>query len=391
MQKLSLYGLVLLFAIGVTGYYSCTKVNGINNNTVIETPYALYFTDTAGTLYCTNDGKTSKQVFPADGYAPRALCVANNNIIMVKSNLYLSINNGVNFNHGYDSISTYPFTACSGLLEDLNQSMIINIPSWNETFVATNANTGNNYLGVSFNLYAGGVAGYWWIDAPDSVGAIGNYGAFPITMTSFALLKNGVLCGYDGIHNRNFYRTKTTLWNECTAVADSVDYGAIGRPTNHSGIILPHVDMLYGGTDSSARYTYGEYNNRLIAIDNKNCNNVGAYYSDDTGRTWTAYQGLPNKPVLCVCSPFEQVCLVGTQQAGVYMLNTNTNTFLPSNNGLASNLTVRNIAYKTNIYKNGNNINNNFVYIATNQGIYMSIDNGNNWTLAFAGNYVNVY
>ena len=73
------------------------------------------------------------------------------------------------------------------------------------------------------------------------------------------------------------------------------------------------------------------------------------------------------------------------------MLNTNTNTFLPSNNGLASNLTVRNIAYKTNIYKNGNNINNNFVYIATNQGIYMSIDNGNNWTLAFAGNYVNVY
>ena len=389
MQKLSLYGLVLLFVLGVTGYYSCTKINGINNNTVIETPYALYFTDTAGTLYCTNDGKTSKQIFPADGFTPRALCVINNNILMVKNNLYISTNNGVNFNHAFDSVSSYPFSACNGLQLNLNQSMIIDIPGWNEAFITTNSPDAANYLGVSFSLYQGGIASSWWLDIPDTMGAIGNYGAFPIRMTSFTLLTNGVLCGYDAVNNRNFYRTQTTLWNECTAVLDSAVYGAIGLPSNHSGIILPHRDMLYGGTDTAAFYSYGHYNSRLIAIDNKNCNTAGAYYSDDTGRNWMPYAGLPNRPILCVCSPFEEKCFVGTDSAGLYLLNNNTNTFYANNNGLGTNTVVRNIAFKSITYKNGNTA--KYIYLATNQGIYISSDEGNNFTLAFAGNYTTVY
>jgi len=203
-----------------------------------------------------------------------------------------------------------------------------------------------------------------------------------------------VLCGYDANTNRNFYRTKTTLWSECTANPDSANWPNIGNPFNRSGIPLPHHQVFLSpvvvDSDLTAHYSLGHINNRLIAIDNKNCNANGAYYSDDSGRNWTQYQGLPNKPLLCVSSPFDGISLIGTDSAGLYVLNTNTNVWQQQNtNGLGRNLIVRNIAFKENLFKNGTV--QKYVYLATNVGIYQSIDGGNNWTLTIPGNFVAVY
>ncbi len=425
MHKKPLITTLALLAAFAAGLYSCTKkISGISNNQVIETPFSLFFADTSGALYSSNDGlKIRKTLFKADGYPSKAICVDGNNILWAKNNLYISTNNGVNFNQAYDSLSSiatlpylqdgtggppvipyipYPMYACNGLQVELNQSMIINIPSWNESFTCSNANAYNNYMGVVFSLNYGGVIGSWWFDNVDTLGNIGFYGpTSTITMTSYTYLeKMDVLCGYDGIHNRNFYRTQNTLWNETTANPDT--FGSpvptpetFGAPGRFSGIRLPHNNRMYNlsnyGTiaDTSAFYSYGHYNNRLIAIDQKGCNGSGAYYSDDTGKNWFQYQGLPAKPLLCINSPFEEICLIGTDSAGLWALNTNTGTWQQNNHGLATNLVVRGIAFKKNVYKDATE--KKYIFLATNKGIYMSSDMGSNWTMTIPGNFVSIY
>jgi hypothetical protein len=312
---------------------------------------------------------------------------------LVKNNLYISTNNGVNFNHSYDSAGGSPHFACNGFPFDLNQSMIIDIPSWNYVYVVNRDADPNNYMGLSYNLYGGGQGG-WALDIPDSLGAIGNYGPlFPIQVTSLTLMTNGILAGYDAYHNRCFYRTKNSLWNECTANPDTVDWPGIGLPANHSGNQLPHHGFYEPtGTiiDTTAWYSYGHYNDQLIAIDQKNCHDSGAYYSNDTGRNWTVMTGLPyGVPLLCIESPFEEICLVGTAGAGLYILNNNTRAWQANNNGLFKNLIVRSIVAKQMMYKNGKI--QKYIFLATNAGIYQSIDGGNNWTLTIPGNFTAIY
>ena len=390
---------MLLLAAIWAGFYSCKKsISGISNNQVVETPFSLYFSDSSGGLYSSNDGKNIRQtLFKADGYPSKAICVAGDNILWAKSSLLISTNNGTNFNHSFDSLGSYPGFACNGFPIDLNQSMMIEIAAWNRVYIVSDSvdELSPNYLGIRFSLYQG-TQGLWYTDGrPDTMGGFGNYGPepFTVTITSFTQLTNGILCGYDARHNRNCYLTSTNvLWRECTANPDAATnpgLAGIGNNFNKSGVPLPHCDANATPVDTAARYSYGHFNNRLIAIDNKNCNKNGAYYSDDTGRNWTQYAGLPGVPLLCVASPFEEVSLIGTAGAGLYMLNNNTGAWQVNNNGLGTNLIVHNIAFKENIYKDGSI--QKYVFLATNNGIYMSTDMGTNWTQTIPGNFVTIY
>ncbi len=397
MQKSYLYCKLVLIAAVVTGFYGCKRVNGINNNTVIETPYSLYFSDTSGILYNSNDGINRVTIFPADGSPSRAICISGNNILWAKKLLLYSLNNGKAFNHAFDSLQSITRTACNGLLLNHNQSMIIDIPDWNRVFTVTgvvhNPPGGvYDYLGVEYSNNHG-VPGSWACDG--SYDTNGRVGYMPVNMISYTRLSNGVLAGLalnrnlnssgvlDTIHFRNFYKTCPAYddyncrWFETTG-------SGIGAPGDTTGVPLPpnRTDTMPGF------FTLGHYNNRLIAIDQM-CYN-GAWYSDDTGRTWSKYPGLPaNIPLLCIASPFEQVCLIGTYGAGLYILNVNTQSFQQNNNGLGKNLIVRSIAFKENIYKNG--VKKRYIYLATSNGIYQSSDDGINWVMTIPGNYVSVY
>ena len=69
MRKSSLYLMAGLSIAIIISLYSCTKkFDGVNNDMVVETPYSLYFSDTAGALYNTNDGKTVKVLVKPDGF-----------------------------------------------------------------------------------------------------------------------------------------------------------------------------------------------------------------------------------------------------------------------------------------------------------------------------------
>ncbi len=396
MRKFPLYCTTGLLVLFIAGLYSCKKVNEVNNGQVIETPYSLYYSDTSGALFNTTDGiNILKLVFPPDGFPCRAICVAGNNILWAKTNLYISTNNGQNFNHAYDSLTSDPDLTCNNSMIDLNQTMIIDIPSWGRVYTMSNASPGDvnsfNYMGLVHNDKSG-TRGNWYLDVYYDTDRVG---IMPVSMMSLTQLANGILCGlaYDPStgdagtgYKRNFYKTcaddPTCRWKECTSNPDGI--GTLPS-FNSTGVPLPPYSA---SAYPSSYFTLGHFNNRLYAIDSK-CNN-GAWYSDDTGKNWTQCMGLPaNVPLRCIASPYDQTCLIGTDSFGLYMLNLNTNTFELNNNGLGSHLKVRSIAFKENIYKN--NTAQQYVYIATDQGIYQSTDAGHNWVKTIPGNFVAVY
>lgn len=382
MQRLSLnfiLGLAALVSLSVT---SCTRINGINNNQVVEVPYSLYFADSAGALYNSNNGKNIKTIVQADGRPSRAISVSGNHILWAKNTLYVSVNNGVNFNRAYDSLNRINWKAVTGFPVELNQSMLINVKEWGTDFATSADPSPANYLGIVYSLNVGGIAGSWWLSGqPDTTGEFGLYGpSCPFTATSFTFLPSGTLCCYDAVHNRNAFKRPDILWKEST-----------GNPTGLSGVggsDQTGTPLPVGTTAAdSSKFTYGHYNDRLVAVDTRGMR--GAWYSDDKGRNWSKYGGIPaNTPLLCVCSPFEEVCLVGST-SGLYRLNVNTGNFEQNNKGLGTNLIIRSITFKQDVFKNGEK--KRYVYLASNQGIYQSTDMGASWVKTVPGNFVAVY
>lgn len=395
MQQISLfknpylYSLVLLFAV-FAGIYGCTKKsNGIDNNQIVETPYSLFFSDTAGAVYASNDGKAYKNIFQADGYPCKALCSQFNNLFIIKKKLYVSTDNGKNFSMGDSLISNYTATDCNGITVGQNQSMIINVPSWSRVYVSsTDTSSGVNYLGQALSISGGSLGSWTNFDARYDT-FTGGVGDLPVNMISYTRLKCGTVCGLAldpsvlGTPYRNFYKNDTPQykdpWEEVTAYTPGV------APTrNITGTPLP--SFTTSGIKSSF-FTLGHYNNRLIAID-AICN-YGAYYSDDTGRTWVQYPGIPTgTSLLSICSPFDESCMIGSS-SGLYVLNNNTGIFQINNNGLTAGIRINGITYKENIYKSGSL--QKVIFLATNKGIYQSTDGGNNWIMTIPGNYTCIY
>jgi hypothetical protein len=406
MKKLSLYFTVGLITLAAISIYSCKKISAINNNTVVETPYSLYFSDTSGTLFVSTDGSNHTVVFSPDGKPCRSLVTSLENILWAKDSLYYSTNNGVNFNHSYDSLFWYSAaTVVPNLPVYLNQSMMINIPTWGNNgrvyaasgapaMVLSDGSTSLNYMGLVYSDNNGSIGSWNFENSWDTSSGVGQAGILPVNIYSFTQLKNGTLCAIafeaPGTrlpttpywYERNFCKTGLTQqWQETTANPD----GIATLPTGNSGgnPLPPHAS-----NPTTSFFTLGHYNNRLIAIDNLGAN--GAWYSDDNGTTWAQYSGLPaGRPLLCQSSPFEAVALIGTDSAGLYILNINTGLWQQNNNGLASNLIVRNIAAKETVYKDGTV--KKYVFLATNKGIFQSVDGGVNWVLTIPGNYVTIY
>lgn len=358
MQKRSLY--FLLLTLMIAGLYSCAKKsNTINNGQVIATPYALFFTDTAGAVYSSNDGKTiARTAFAADGYPGRAIATSNNNLLVVKPSLYVNVNNSINFNLGNNTLSQFLHLCANGEVRGLDQTMICDVPAWNHVYVASSDPSGQNYFGIAWSSLDGIVNSWFPEDYYDTINIVPSH----FRVNSFTVLKNGTLIAHD-TNNNIFYRTNiASRWEESA----------------------PAVSPL----PATGYFSIGHLNNQLIAIDTKGYN--GAYYSNDMGVNWYAYSGLPvGRPLLAISSPFEQLCFVGTDSAGLYVLNPGTNVFQQANAGLSSTMVINGISFKENVFKNGTI--QQYLYLATNKGIFQSSDMGNNWVKTIPGNFVTIY
>lgn len=342
MRNSKVYLLPLLLFTAITGTLvgsGCRKENGIDNNSVIRTPYGVYFSDRLGALYGTNDGKTYKSVFPTDGYTSRTtLCTSGENILWVKKNLHLSEDNGLNFNQ--PKVNSAYITPPTGLRWN---SIMLDVPRFG-TVYAANANSGTGVASSRDN----GVT--WSDDAPLFSG---------VTIQSFTQTKNGNVYAIDNTGGLIYEKTaQLSPWTQVTVAAP-----------------LP-----------AGSYQLSHFNNALVAADATGAN--GIWYSNNGGQNWDQYVGMPtNQEIFSVNAPFDQVLLAGCDSAGVFRLN--GNSFVPSNNGLTPFTKVYGIVGKQDMYKNDKVI--QYVYIATSNGLFRSEDLGQNWTLVRAGDYRAIY
>ena len=341
MRSGKLYSLHTILLTVVTGSLigtACRKENGIVNNNVIRTPYGVYFSDRLGAMYNTNDGKTFRVIFPTDGYNARAITTSGTNILWIKNNLHVSADNGLNFN---------PARKNAGLITPAPtanwQSMILDVPSHGSVYMAA-SNVGSTANGVAVSQ-DNGVS--WQDDVPFADGVTG------LSMQSFTQLKNGELYAMDNNGPQLFVKKlQTDAFKQVTMVVPP----------------------------PAGRYYLSHFNNALIAVDQTGAG--GIYYSNDGGLNWTTYAGTyNNQEVFSVVAPLDQVLLAGTDSAGILRLV--GDSFQPSNNGLQPFTKVYGIVGKQDTYKN--DAIRQYIYIATNNGVFRSEDLGQNWTLVRPG------
>lgn len=336
VYHLAMVALVALVAQG------CNKKNGIENETILKKPYSLYAGDAKGSLHLINSSDSGTVIFPNDGFASRALLTTgDSSILFAKQNLFLSSDNGKNFNLTYFRMNNFY----------LNVSPFI---PWEQVMIKA---AGHNRIYVA-SIEGKGIVysednGKKWIvdNGWDPGTGSGN-------ITSFAQLKNGTLFAHN-LFDDSLYRrdNKDDNWTAVTPVQ-----------------ALPNSGVFY----------ISHFNNELIATDITGGN--GVYHSPD-GASWFAYTGLPNRLLYTTASPFDQRLFVGTDSMGVYRLE--GNNFVTANNGLETNTTVYAMVGKDDIYKNETK--RAFIYMATNKGLYRSEDGGQNWTIYKVGSFVALY
>lgn len=336
---------IVLFAsfLSLVALPGCKKESsiGIDNDQVVKTPYSLYVANNEGWLLNSNDGQTYSSIFPPDGYPPSLILTSGNNLLFLKDNLHLSTNNGKNFNPVYTTVRKFPWQT---MAYDARYQGLVYITSENGNGVAVSKDNG-----VS------------WAD--DINWAPNNPPGFEIS--SFAGLTNGAMFAYSNVNNIMFKKDNASAnWTPVTVQGFFPVSGTQFFLSNNSGTLFL---TDYNGVG-------------------------GVWYSVDQGAHWTRFQqgALPmNHHWNCAASPNEgSSYLVGTDSFGVYRADEN-GVMITATVGLEKYTTVYSMTVKQNIYKN--NAVRNFVFIATNKGVYRSEDNGQTWDKMTTGEFDGVY
>ncbi len=343
MQKPYFLHKLILGSVLFATLAGCRKENGIDNNSVIETPYGLYASDALGTLYNTNNGDFYKLNFPTDGYPMRAITTSGKNILFIKSNTHISTNNGKNFNYTEKAVTKFANW----------QSMILDVPSENKLYLAIEPTIPP---GAASSIKVSTDNGVTWADDNNWDPSLSGVSGFKIT--SFTQLANGILFAHDAVNNTLYKR---------------VNNGA------------PWTQVTMGGMPTGGPYYLSHINNVLVLADYTGVQ--GIWNSTNNGQNWNQYTGLPARPIYAVSAPFDEVLLVGTDSFGLYKLL--GNTFTPANSGMGSYNVVKGITGKENTFKNGTIA--RYYYVATSNGIYRTGNQGQDWIMVKPGNFTKVY
>ncbi|WP_276132950.1 hypothetical protein [Polluticoccus soli] len=329
---------------------SCKKPNnGIDNNQIISKPYSLFLADSSGQIEYTNDGDNWRTAFGSNGSIIRAMSFSDTNLIVaVGSDAFVAAGKELK---GGDNYNFNPISgSVSAAINTPWQSMMLNVPEHDRIYMAGNVPGGVIYSDSS------GKRNTWQKD-PNW----GSVSPLPI-VTSFTRLADGKVVGFDHTGSRIFFKTgRDAAWQETKPMA--------GLPTGGK-FFLSHV------------------NNTVVLADSTGTN--GVWYSNNLGANWDKYTDLPaGAQVTCMTAPFERLLLVGTAAHGIYMVPLNSTQFQNVSAGLNQSINVRSLSAKSDFYKNNRVL--EYVYAATDFGLYRSMDIGRNWILVRKGNFVSVY
>jgi hypothetical protein len=342
MKGKRLWGTLSLLAMAALTLQSCKKENGIDNNNVIKKPYVLYLSDARGNIFSTNNGDDYKTVFPGDGIPIRGLITSKQNILMVKDKvLFFSDNGGKSFNPYLPANmiipTTIPWSYFMINSEDQDRVYITNL-------MGVGGMSYSQYNGKSFDADTN-----WKADTPytaESVTQLDNKKVFVYSLS-------GSLHGISKLYRRN-----------------SKDEPFEPVPTN-----LPSTNKFYLTHSADL----------LIATDYEGTE--AAWYSGDEGKTFKKYSGLPVTLLYATHAPFGKVILIGTKGLGVYKFD--GSSFVPTNSGISPGTSVYSITSKANIYKN--DVNREYIFLATSTGIYRSEDMAKSWVKVKTGDHRIVY
>ncbi len=347
MRRINFVYTIACVALVVIALESCTRSNGIDNNQVITKPYTLYFVDTNGVIYNTNDGDRIALERGPDGLPASSLHTSGQNLLMRKrngTNLFVSDGGhgeNLNFNPNYKSINPAAF----------GQNIAVNIDNYVDDTTDRLYVASNQGAGVVYNDSNGNVGSVWLQDSDD--GLAGNS-----SITSYAYTRNGKLFAFDDV-SRNIYmkENKDAKW---------VKKGGGGLPASGSG-----------------RLYIGDYGNNLIMTGIEAASDVGVWYSSNDGDSWDKYtdikdaEGTVIDDITAACAPFGKVVIATTLDNGVWRFSGESATWEYSSFGLEKGTRIYAITAQRNVFKN--EAVREYVFIATSTGVYRSDDLGQNW------------
>lgn len=342
MQKRFLPSVLLASFISLVALQGCKKENGLglDNDKVVKTPYSLYAANSEGWLINSTDGERYSSIFPPDGYAPNLIITSGENLLFLKENLHLSENNGKNFNPVFSNVKKFPW-----------QTMAYDFLNHKRIYITSNTAKGVSYSDDNGKTWLEDTN--WEVNLPPS-----------FEISSFSGLGNGALYAYSNVNNVLFRRDNA---------------GALWRPVTMEGLFP---------VDGTAFFLTSN-NNTLYLTDHNSIG--GVWYSEDEGLHWTriGQNALPmNHHWNCAASPNGgRTFLVGTDSMGVFRAD--NGNFVSATVGLEKNTTVYSMTVKRNIYKN--DVTRNYVFIATNIGIFRSEDYGQTWDKMSFGPYDGKY
>lgn len=326
LQKINVLGIAtLIIASG------CTRepLTGVDNGSVIKTPYSLYAAKQDGMVIQTTTGESYKFVFPPDGYPAAQLLTAGGNLMMTKgTTIHMSTNEGKSFNPVYTNIRPFPWQSC----------LYYHAP-FGAVYTASTEGEGV-YFSQDF--------GATW-EADIFLPGLPSLHQ----VNSFAGLDNGDLYAYSNVSNLIFHKTSvTTNWTPVTV-------------TTH----IPAIGTNYYLTSAENTLYLTDYNGT-----------GGVWMSQDGAASWTKLSGnlvLPNDVKYTgTAAPYgTNVVVIATETDGIFRSDENGEFQVTT--GLPRGTKVNSLSRKVNIYKN--DAVKVYIYAATSSGIYRSEDGGDTW------------
>jgi hypothetical protein len=326
------------------GLFGCEKIDPADNASTIKVPYVLVASEQEGTIWKTNDAAIFDLWSGGGSAFSNEFFLADTNYVQIRQKLYVW--NGIKSPSFPKIVSTFvPLTNVSP--EKPGQMNIACQDKANKSiWVCANPTlyfTADN--GASWKPYVSPPP-LVSIGVPTSVSQTNDGQVYSLSVANKLFVNPGGLT--------------TTAFIAATA---------IGIPTG-----------------TGADWAIAKNNNDLWMIDETG--NTRPYISVNSGANFAGGTGLPLKKRVNMAKQIGASgdFYVGTDSAGLFKLN--GTAFSKIGLGLPGNARIWDIVAKRNVFTTGST--KDYLFLATDSGLFMSENNGTDWKLVKEGAFVNV-